>query len=103
MRKLIICMTALLAWSTASAQTGKEWDDPQVTHVNRETAHTTVIPMAIDGDILQNDMTLSPWYQSLDGKWKFYWVKSPTSLNNAMCGKTYNDAAWTDIDVPSSW
>jgi beta-galactosidase len=59
--------------------------------------------MAIDGDILQNDMTLSPWYQSLDGKWKFYWVKSPTSLNNAMCGKTYNDAAWTDIDVPSSW
>ena len=87
----------------ASAQTGKEWDDPQVTHVNRETAHTVSIPMKTETDAAQNDLTLSPWYQSLDGKWKFYWVKSPSLAQEAMCAKDYNDANWTDIDVPSSW
>ena len=89
--------------TTAAAQTGKEWNDPTVTSVNRETAHTLAIPMASAADVAKNDLTASPYYQSLDGTWKFYWVKNPTLAVAAMCEKDYNDASWTDIDVPSSW
>ena len=85
------------------AQTGKEWDDPKISNVNREVAHTLSIPWASETEVAGNDMTRSPYYQSLDGKWKFYWVKSPSSVSAANCAKDYNDAAWTDIDVPSSW
>ena len=84
------------------AQTGKEWDDPKTTSVNREKAHTVGIPWASERDVT-NPISESPYYLSLDGTWKFYWVKSPSSVLEANCAKDYNDAAWTDIDVPSSW
>ena len=89
--------------ATASAQTGKEWDDPTISSVNRETAHTTALPMQSETDVVKNDLTLSPFYQSLDGVWKFQWVNTPSKVTATMCAKDYNDAAWTDIDVPSSW
>ena len=94
----------MLAIATqASAQTGKEWDDPKTTSVNREKAHTVSIPAASETDVAANNMTFSPWYQSLDGKWKFLWVKEPSLAKDDYCAKEYNDGAWTDIDVPSSW
>ena len=89
--------------ATVHAQTGKEWDDPTISHVNRETAHTTALPMQSEADVVKNDRTLSPYYQSLDGVWKFNWVNTPSKATTTMCAKDYDDAAWTDIDVPSSW
>ena len=106
MRKLIFTLAALTCLSSAQAQstiTGKEWDDPLKTSVNRETAHTLAIPMVSEADITKNDVTTSPYYQSLDGKWKFQWVNTPSKASNTWCEKDFNDAAWTDIDVPSSW
>ena len=100
---LMICMTGI---ATASAQTtisGKEWDDVSITNVNKETAHTIAIPFGSEKDVTKNDMTASPYYQSLDGVWKFYWVSNPSKVNAKMCEKDYNDAAWSDIDVPASW
>ena len=103
MNKLIINVAFLLCVGQAIAQTGTEWDDPLITHVNRETAHTVSIPMASEADVAKNDMNASPYFQSLDGKWKFLWVNMPSKAVSSMCAKEYNDAAWTDIDVPSSW
>ena len=103
MKKLVFCLTALAWMGAANAQTGKEWDDPKVTHVNREQAHTVALPMASEADVVKNDRTLSPYYQSLDGTWKFYWVNTPSKAKTELCEKDYDDAAWTDIDVPSSW
>ena len=105
--KLILIAAAVCCLATAHAQTteitGKEWDDPLKTSVNRETAHTLAIPMTSETDIAQNDMTVSPWYQSLNGTWKFQWVGKPTSAKAEWCAKDFNDASWGDIDVPSSW
>ena len=101
--KLSVGLLALLASLHVTAQTGKEWDDPMVTSVNREVSHTTAIPMATEADVAAGDHTRSPYYLSLDGQWKFYWVGNPQKVSNAMCAKDFNDTGWTDIDVPSSW
>ena len=107
MKKLFILSCLTMAVTSANAQTsqmtGKEWDDPLTTSVNRETAHTLAIPVTSDADVAQNDMTRSPYYQSLNGVWKFKWVGAPTSAKDEWCVKDYNDASWVDIDVPSSW
>ena len=66
MKQLIISMMALMTMGQMTAQTsmtGKEWDDPLKTSVNRETAHTLAIPMASDDEVVQNDMTRSPYYK----------------------------------------
>ena len=99
-------VSCLMGINTSYAQTtitGKEWDDVYKTNVNKETAHTLSIPFASEKDVATNDMTASPYYQSLDGVWKFYWVSNPSKVNAKMCEKDYNDAAWSDIDVPASW
>ena len=103
MKKVVFCLAALTWMSAANAQTGEEWDNPSISHVNREKAHTGALPMTSENDVVKNDLTLSPYYQSLDGKWKFNWVKKPSLAKTNMCEKDYNDTSWTDIDVPSSW
>jgi len=94
---------AIAATGLTMAQTGNEWDDPKITSVNRENAHTVAIPLQSEKDVTVNDITQSPFYQSLDGVWKFKWVKDPSSITTAVCTKDYNDANWSDIDVPASW
>ena len=103
LRRNILGIVALTSLSATYAQTGKEWDNPAITSVNREVSHTVALPMASEADVQQNDPKLSPYYQSLDGVWKFYWVNTPTKATAAMCAKDYDDGSWTDIDVPSSW
>lgn len=96
-------MGIFMSIATANAQTGTEWDNTDVTSVNREEAHTIAIPMSSESEIVKNDITASPYYQSLDGTWKFYWVSNPDKVQEAMCAQNYDDAAWSDIDVPASW
>ena len=103
MKRLIINIIALMTIGQLSGQTmitGSEWDNPLVTSVNRETAHMLAIPDALGTTA---DMSQSPWYQSLDGVWRFQWVGVPTSAKTEWCAKDFDDASWTNIDVPSSW
>ena len=39
-KRTILSIVALTYISATYAQTGKEWDDPKITSVNREVAHT---------------------------------------------------------------
>ncbi|MDE5550170.1 MAG: beta-galactosidase, partial [Bacteroidaceae bacterium] len=102
-RTALAALALIVGTGAAQAQTGTEWDNPDITSVNRETAHTLAIPMATEDGVRSNDFKESPYYQSLDGKWKFMWVKNPGLASTAFCRKDVNDAAWSDIDVPSSW
>lgn len=45
MKKMMMGVGLLMVCVGMMAQTGKEWDDPMVTSVNRETAHSLAIPM----------------------------------------------------------
>ena len=102
-RSFWLAALLLASMGTMMAQTGKEWDNPTITSVNREVAHTLSIPMATEDGVKSNDFKESPYYQSLDGVWKFMWVKNPSLVSNAYCRKDLNDTSWSDIDVPASW
>ena len=101
--KGLIVVATMLAAQSSFAQTGTEWDNPRISNVNREVAHTVSIPWSNEADVATKDMKESPYYLSLDGKWKFLWVKMPSMVNAETCAKDYNDGSWVDIDVPSSW
>ena len=60
-KNLFIFTTLMWLALSATAQTGKEWDDPLKTSVNREMAHTVSLPMASETDAAKNDLTLSPY------------------------------------------
>ncbi|MCQ2289015.1 MAG: DUF4981 domain-containing protein [Muribaculaceae bacterium] len=92
----ILCAASALAML---AQTGNEWNDVNITSVNREPAHTTAIPVAY----ATTPMEHSPWIMSLNGTWKFNWVASPDKAPAGFEAEKYDASQWDDITVPSSW
>ena len=67
---------ALLTFSFLSAQQ-HDWENEQVIGINKEAAHSHYIPYATIEQALDDYAEASPYYQSLNGTWKFNWVKSP--------------------------
>ena len=61
MNKIFALSIFTLGTFSAFAQTGKEWDNPLITSVNREAAHTIAIPMANASDVVSNDIRKSPY------------------------------------------
>jgi len=45
----------------------------------------------------------SPWFLSLNGTWKFNWVKTPKEAPEGFYKEDYNVSGWDDIEVPSCW
>lgn len=50
-----------------------------------------------------NDKTSSKRFMSLNGDWKFNWVKNPNDRPNTFHHLSYNDTDWGTIKVPGNW
>ena len=101
--KLTLGALLLTTTLTLNAQTMNEWDDVSINSLNREPAHTLAIPFADEASVSVNQIEQSPYYQSLNGVWKFRWVKDPSLRPKGFEQTSYNDAAWDNIDVPATW
>ncbi|MCL2152321.1 MAG: DUF4981 domain-containing protein [Oscillospiraceae bacterium] len=91
--------------------TNNEWDTHDYYAVNREDPHAFFFPYASESEAKENHNYYpekSPYYQTLNGTWKFFHVTRPADRPMAN-GETsfevpaFNDTAWDDIQVPSSW
>jgi len=51
----------------------------------------------------KKDLESSSRFLSLDGKWKFHWVKSPKDRIRNFYVKNLNDEEWKTIPVPANW
>lgn len=95
---------AISASATVHAQNSDapDWENPSIFGINREPARATYTPYP-DSDSATREGGQSSMVQSLNGAWKFHWVKRP-DLRPADFYKTDFDAsAWKDIPVPSNW
>lgn len=91
-------------WTTdVDASVEGAWDDVNVTNINREEAHTLSISYADAAGVREGSLEASPYYQSLNGTWKFHWAKDPASKPQGFEQPDYDDAAWDDIAVPTVW
>lgn len=96
-------MMAGLSTSRMQAQTFMEWDDVKVTSLNRAPAHDLRLPMESEANATDILPEHSPYYQSLNGKWKFHWAPNPSKAPQDFFQANFNDSAWDDIDVPACW
>src|SRR5450756_283324 len=55
----------------------RDWENPEMFNQNREDPHATLISFPDEQSALEAIKANSPDYLSLDGTWKFNWVKSP--------------------------
>lgn len=78
-RTFLILMAALTAtFASAQKQPLPEWQSQYAVGLNKLAPHTYVWPYADASDIEKpGRYEQSPYYMSLNGKWKFNWVKNP--------------------------
>ncbi len=92
-----------LASSLSLCQERPEWDNPRVFQVNREKPHATMMIYPSAALARQGDRTRSPWFRSLNGRWKFHWVARPADRPADFYRPDFDDSAWPTIPVPSNW
>lgn len=101
-------MNVQAAANDSSVFKGEEWfDQNDVFQVNREDAHASFVGFdnadSVKNPSLRKQHESSPFYQSLNGTWKFEWVKSPHERNTEFYKNDYDVSGWQDIKVPSNW
>lgn len=98
----------VLAWGilylSALAQKRVEWEDPEVFEINRAYPHASFYRHASAAAALMADgYEFSPFYKSLNGRWKFHWVKKPSERPSFFYQNDYDVSGWPEIKVPANW
>ena len=96
---LVLTSFAAAAQSTSN----NEWENPRAVEQNKEEPHASFMVYASPADVAANDYARSPYYQSLNGPWKFNYVPRPAERPQDFQQPTFNDAAWKTIPVPANW
>ncbi len=89
--------------SAAVLGAGAEWEDQQVNGRNKEPGHCTLMPYACVEQAAKGTREASPYYLSLNGEWKFHWVKQPDERPKDFYRPEFDVGKWKEIEVPSCW
>ncbi|MEI8226131.1 MAG: glycoside hydrolase family 2 TIM barrel-domain containing protein, partial [Bacteroidota bacterium] len=81
----------------------RDWENPEMFNQNREDPRATLISFPDEQSALEAIKANSPNYLSLDGTWRFNWVKSPDQRPFWFFKDDYDTRDWKDIEVPSNW
>jgi len=96
------CLELLLALP-AQAQTFKEGQDPNLNQVNRLQMHTAFFGYESEELALAGEPEASANYMTLNGLWRFNWVKDSDQRPTDFYKTDYNDRGWTSMPVPGMW
>ena len=98
-------LTSLLAWMTLTlgAQTFQEWKDPRINAVNRAPMHANYFAYESAEAAKKSIKENSANFMTLNGTWKFNWVKDADSRPTDFWETGFNDKGWNDIPVPGVW
>ena len=101
-KHLITGLFAALAL-TANAQSFKEWLDPEINAVNRAPMHTNYFAYESADAAMQGKKAQSTNYMTLNGTWKFSWVRNADQRPTDFWKVGFNDKGWNNLQVPAVW
>ena len=99
----IVCVIALLFPAIDNYAHAPEWNDLSVIEQGAESKHSSFIYFPDKQSAIENNWQSSPFYYSLNGKWKFNWSYNPSDRPADFFKLDYNLSNWTDINVPGDW
>jgi beta-galactosidase len=100
--KKLLCLMMLLA-AVASAQPRPEWDDLAVIQAGVERPHASMMVYPSAALARGGEMAKSPWFQSLNGNWKFHCSPNPAARPAEFYRADFDDSKWRTIPVPSNY
>ena len=105
MKKILFLALSSLLWmplSTVGKPSSKapRWMDPSVNRVGTLPMHTSFFSFETDALAEKGCKKQSGRYMSLEGKWRFNWVKDHDKAPKGFYALSYDDSQWTDFPVP---
>ncbi|HKK43118.1 MAG TPA: glycoside hydrolase family 2 TIM barrel-domain containing protein, partial [Bacteroidales bacterium] len=101
MKTFLSLIAGLLFLIPLSAQ--PDWENEQVIGINKEDPHSHYVPYTNVSQAIADIPVNSPSYLSLNGTWKFNWVKHPNLRPVDFYKNDFDIHAWDNIEVPSCW
>ncbi|MGX5689758.1 glycoside hydrolase family 2 TIM barrel-domain containing protein [Arcticibacter tournemirensis] len=80
-----------------------DWENPALIEQNKEKPHATFMLFNKEQDVKADDYTRSPFYQSLNGKWKFVYADKYADRLKDFYRTDLDDSHWSELPVPSNW
>ncbi len=87
----------------AFAASAPDWENEQVVGINKEAPFADLMPHASMDTAKTGRKETSDCYHSLNGSWKFHWVKEPDERPVDFYKTSYDVSGWDDLPVPSNW
>lgn len=79
------------------------WQDVQIVGVNKQAPRTSFSTYTNRDEALEGKFIDSPYYRSLNGTWKFFFVNSYKQLPEGITSPEVDLSDWQDIQVPGNW
>lgn len=80
-----------------------EWQSQYAIGLHKIEPHAYVWPYAGEKAVMKREHENSPWYRSLNGRWKFHWVKNPDNRPREFYEPGFYTGGWAEIEVPGNW
>lgn len=103
MKKSFFGIIGLLFSQMLLASPQVEWQSQYSVGKGKVEPHTYIFPYDSSEAIATCDFDKSRFYISLDGKWKFHWVRNPDRRPKEFYKPEFSVANWNDIIVPGNW
>ena len=103
MRNFLLLGTMCVCALSVSAQSFKEWQDPEVNAINRAPMHTSFFPYEDLEKANKGVKEESDNFMTLNGKWKFLWVENADQRPVDFFRVGYDDNGWDDFRIPAVW
>jgi len=97
----IFCLVFFVGLSIAGDTS--DWENPEMIGRNKEPAHCTNFPFSNYSQAVQGTREGSLFFQSLNGSWKFNWVKKPEDRPVDFYKLDFDVSQWDKIPVPGTW
>jgi beta-galactosidase len=101
-KKILLALICFLSLAQAKAQ-NNDWENPRLVDQGKEKAHATFMLFDSGNDVIADDYSKSPYYQSLNGQWKFNYVDKHADRVKDFYKPELNDGGWANLTVPSNW
>ncbi len=103
MKKSTFIILFVFAFSVRMFGQPAEWENPKINAINKEPARASFMVYDNEKAAIADEYSKSPWYQSLNGTWKFNWVDQPEKRPVDFYKNSFDVSKWKDIPVPSDW
>ncbi len=101
--KPLILLAALSIASHHHVSAAPDWENEQVTAINKEPARVFSPPFASRDEALSRDWRESSRVMSLNGDWAFQFAKRPEQRAVGFESPDFDVSGWPAIKVPGNW